>query len=158
MNRLPLLCSLLALALVCSRSFAEPPAFPIAKVIVNPGAEYADTARSWQGIPGIERAPKGRLWATWYSGDIGEGSMGNYAMRQGHAGATGEVTHRAGPSSEGGPKVFRGFTETKKHVILSAVEGSRESTTDIISRRRDSSTAQRAAHPDATTTALLRSE
>ncbi len=80
MTRRPLLCSLLALALVCSAAFAERPAFPIAKVIVNPGAEYADTARSWQGIPGIERAPKGRLWATWYSGDIGEGSMGNYAM------------------------------------------------------------------------------
>ncbi|MBC7817470.1 MAG: exo-alpha-sialidase [Planctomycetaceae bacterium] len=53
---------------------------PIAKVIVDPGAEYADSARSWQGIPGVERAPQGRLWVTWYSGDTGEGDMGNYAM------------------------------------------------------------------------------
>ena len=29
--------------------------------------------RRWQGIPGIERTPSGRLWATWYSGGEGEG-------------------------------------------------------------------------------------
>ncbi|OYW76014.1 MAG: hypothetical protein B7Z37_10750 [Verrucomicrobia bacterium 12-59-8] len=54
--------------------------FPIAKVITSPGAEYDDTKRSWQGIPGIERAGNGRLWSTWYTGDIGEGAIGNYAM------------------------------------------------------------------------------
>jgi predicted neuraminidase len=54
--------------------------FPIAQVITSPGAEYDDTQRSWQGIPGIERASNGRLWSTWYTGDIGEGAMGNYAM------------------------------------------------------------------------------
>lgn len=53
---------------------------PTATVILSPGAEFADTARSWQGIPGIERASNGRLWATWYTGDVGEGAMGNYAM------------------------------------------------------------------------------
>ncbi len=34
----------------------------------HPGPEYGHLARNWQGIPGIERAPNGRLWATWYSG------------------------------------------------------------------------------------------
>ena len=58
-------------------SAAQP---PLANVIVNPGPQYADGARSWQGIPGVERAPKGRLWVTWYSGDVGEGAMGNYAL------------------------------------------------------------------------------
>lgn len=54
--------------------------YPIAKVITNPGSEFDDLKRSWQGIPGIERAANGRLWATWYTGDVGEGAMGNYAM------------------------------------------------------------------------------
>lgn len=73
-----LLRSLALLLLIPISTFATD--YPVAKIIVNPGAEYADTARSWQGIPGIESTTKGRLWATWYSGDVGEGAMGNYAM------------------------------------------------------------------------------
>jgi predicted neuraminidase len=45
-----------------------------------PGPEYADDTRSFQGIPGIERAANGRLWAIWYAGgpdQPGEGP-GNY--------------------------------------------------------------------------------
>lgn len=49
------------------------------KVIMNPGAEYADNVRMFQGIPGIERAPNGRLWATWYGGGINEDRY-NYVM------------------------------------------------------------------------------
>ena len=45
----------------------------------NPGPEYADSKRVFQGIPGIERAPGGRLWATWYSGGQGEGPL-NYVV------------------------------------------------------------------------------
>ncbi len=37
------------------------------------GPEYADDARPFQGIPSIERAANGRLWATWYTGGPGEG-------------------------------------------------------------------------------------
>jgi hypothetical protein len=37
-------------------------------VISNPGPEYGDNVRGFQGIPGIERAGNGRLWALWYSG------------------------------------------------------------------------------------------
>ncbi|MCW0220053.1 MAG: exo-alpha-sialidase [Prosthecobacter sp.] len=59
---------------------AQEPAFPQAHVRLNPGAGYDDASRVWQGIPGIERAPKGRLWATWYSGDEGEGAIGNYML------------------------------------------------------------------------------
>lgn len=54
--------------------------FPKANVLLQPGVDYEDISRVWQGIPGIERAPKGRLWATWYSGDEGEGAIGNYAL------------------------------------------------------------------------------
>ncbi len=49
------------------------PAFHPADIITEPGPEYADEERLWQGIPGIERAPGGRLWACWYSGGEGEG-------------------------------------------------------------------------------------
>jgi len=59
---------------------AQTSAFPEANVLLTPGAEYSDVARVWQGIPGIERAKNGRLWVTWYSGDEGEGAMGNYAL------------------------------------------------------------------------------
>jgi len=67
----------IASLLFTSLAFAD---YPVAKVLTNPGPDYADTLRSWQGIPGIECAANGRLWATWYTGDIGEGAMGNYAM------------------------------------------------------------------------------
>ena len=42
------------------------------KVILHPGAEYADEVRMFQGIPGIERSAGGRLWITWYGGGTGE--------------------------------------------------------------------------------------
>lgn len=38
------------------------------KINFTPGSEYWEKSRKWQGIPGIERAPNGRLWATWYTG------------------------------------------------------------------------------------------
>ncbi len=42
-------------------------------IVTEPGEQYADNKRMFQGIPGIERAPNGRLWATWYSGGTTEG-------------------------------------------------------------------------------------
>jgi hypothetical protein len=48
-------------------------------VNMNPGPEYADEVRVYQGTPTIESAPNGRLWATWYSGGTGEGYL-NYIM------------------------------------------------------------------------------
>lgn len=44
-----------------------------------PGPEYADSVRMFQGIPGIERAANGRLWAVWYGGGTGEDHY-NYVM------------------------------------------------------------------------------
>ncbi|QIF03170.1 sialidase family protein [Roseimicrobium sp. ORNL1] len=46
----------------------------------NPGPRYWPRLRMWQGIPGIERSPNGRLWATWYTGPLAEGSEGNHAV------------------------------------------------------------------------------
>lgn len=48
-------------------------------VITNPGPEYACKDRKFQGIPAIERAPNGRLWAAWYGGGITE-DRHNYVM------------------------------------------------------------------------------
>jgi len=48
-------------------------------VVFSPGLNYSDGKRSFQGIPGIETAANGRLWATWYSGGPEEGSD-NYVV------------------------------------------------------------------------------
>lgn len=37
-----------------------------------PGERFNSEARKFQGIPTIERAPGGRLWAVWYAGPNGE--------------------------------------------------------------------------------------
>lgn len=42
-------------------------------VTTAPGAKHGTAARGFQGIPGLEIAPGGRLWATWYSGGKNEG-------------------------------------------------------------------------------------
>jgi hypothetical protein len=49
-------------------------------VITSPGPEYSASARNWQGIPGIERASNGRLWATWYTGGEGEGPYNHVVL------------------------------------------------------------------------------
>lgn len=61
----------------------------------SPGVEYSDAKRLFQGIPGIERAPKGRLWAVWYAGDKREGPQ-NYVVL---------TTSRDGGRTWSGPRV-----------------------------------------------------
>lgn len=53
--------------------FAHPP------VTFDPGPEYGPDKRNYQGIPTIERAPRGRLWAAWYAGKIWEDKY-NYVL------------------------------------------------------------------------------
>jgi hypothetical protein len=48
---------------------------PPARIVTDPGPEYAALARRFQGIPSLARSPKGRLWATWYGGK----TRGEYA-------------------------------------------------------------------------------
>lgn len=50
-----------------------------ATLVRDPGPAYGDDRRLWQGIPGIERAANGRLWAAWYSGGKTE-EPGNYIV------------------------------------------------------------------------------
>jgi predicted neuraminidase len=49
------------------------------RVLSGAAPSHSETARLWQGIPSIERAKNGRLWATWYSGGTGEGPE-NYVV------------------------------------------------------------------------------
>lgn len=48
-------------------------------VISNPKKEYVSAVKDFQGIPGIEITPAGRLWATWYAGGTTEGPE-NYVL------------------------------------------------------------------------------
>lgn len=63
-----------------SEQSLAPTAAAIAPVAnFEPGPEYADNVRMFHGIPGLERSPKGRLWATWYGGGVTE-DRHNYIM------------------------------------------------------------------------------
>jgi hypothetical protein len=42
-------------------------------IVTSPGPEYDESQRGAQGVPGIERAPGGRLWAAWYTGKAKNG-------------------------------------------------------------------------------------
>ncbi|QDU10925.1 sialidase family protein [Gimesia aquarii] len=57
----------------------DDPALVAPPINTHPGKEYADRTRLFQGIPGIERAANGRLWALWYAGGTGEGEL-NYVV------------------------------------------------------------------------------
>ena len=72
---------ILSILLAAAVSVADPALQP-PPINTAPDAEYADNTRIFQGIPGIERAANGRLWALWYAGgpdEPGEGP-GNYVV------------------------------------------------------------------------------
>lgn len=58
---------------------AADPALEAVVLNASPGDRYGPGTRVFQGIPGIARAPGGRLWATWYGGGGDEGPE-NYVM------------------------------------------------------------------------------
>lgn len=55
------------------KGFVHPP------VVFDPGPEHGPDRRNYQGIPTIERAPEGRLWASWYAGKVWEDQY-NYVL------------------------------------------------------------------------------
>lgn len=59
-------------SLAGAASDSAKPAPVLPPVNLRPGSEYADATRMFQGIPTIERAPNGRLWAAWYGGGVTE--------------------------------------------------------------------------------------
>jgi len=77
----------MALALACATQLvaapSEQPSLGITALTppyleLMPGPHYWARVRIWQGIPGITIAANGRLWATWYTGLLGEGKGMNY--------------------------------------------------------------------------------
>lgn len=56
------------------------PALKSAVVNSEPGAGYGPEHRPFKGIPGIARAPDGRLWVTWYAGGTDEGPENYVAL------------------------------------------------------------------------------
>lgn len=58
-------------------SIEQFPYFPY--LVRNPGPEFGDDRRMFQGIPSVVVTPCGRIWATWYGGGVGEGPE-NYVM------------------------------------------------------------------------------
>lgn len=73
----------------------------------NPGPEYADSARKFQGIPTIERAPNGRLWAAWYGGGVTEDAH-NYIVldTSGDDGVTWQRAMILDPDRDGPVRAF----------------------------------------------------
>lgn len=76
---LSLLLALLLMPLAALRAADETGARKPTLPDFSPKAEYADARRMHQGIPSIERARNGRLWAAWYGGGLGE-DQHNYVM------------------------------------------------------------------------------
>ena len=74
--------SLVCLASGVVHAEAIDPALQPPTINASPDREYADDARRFQGIPGIERAANGRLWAVWYAGGADENAEGpgNYVV------------------------------------------------------------------------------
>lgn len=74
----------LLLFTLLSAAWAADPHDPLQPVPLNlnPGPKYASSTRLFQGIPGLERAPNGRLWAVWYAGGPDEPTEGpgNYVV------------------------------------------------------------------------------
>ena len=69
---LSLLLALLLMPLAALRAADETGARKPTLPDFSPKAEYADSRRMHQGMPSIERARNGRLWAAWYGGGLGE--------------------------------------------------------------------------------------
>ncbi len=80
--------ALLALAVPVVQGVSQPmtttderqdPALAPPPILTSHLEQYAEDRRIFQGIPGLERAANGRLWATWYGGGPTEGPW-NYVM------------------------------------------------------------------------------
>ena len=95
----------------CSAADSSPqkdPALEAPQVNTDPGEEYADKTRLFQGIPGMERSANGRLWALWYAGGTGEGEL-NYVTL---------VTSGDDGKTWSGPKQIRVLPFTSRGVFL----------------------------------------
>jgi predicted neuraminidase len=104
---------------------------------VSLGIFGADVARSWQGIPGVERTAKGRVFVAWYTGGVKEPSpLNTVVVTYGEGGKFGPVVEMAGPRA--GSRAFdptlwmdpggrlwyiynRGNAETAEHGVYARI-------------------------------------
>jgi hypothetical protein len=68
--RLTLLALLLALPVAAAQLSESIRDLPLQPVVINthPGTEYSDQARDFAMVIGMDRTPKGRIWAAWVAG------------------------------------------------------------------------------------------
>ncbi|MFZ2277345.1 MAG: exo-alpha-sialidase, partial [Prosthecobacter sp.] len=101
-----LLCGALFVTSLLPAADATPAAIP-AVPQTSPGPAYADSARLFQGVSGIERAPNGRLWATWYGGGLTEDHE-NYILlsTSGDDGRTWQTVMVLDPDAAGPVRAF----------------------------------------------------
>ena len=69
-------------ALLCAAPTLPDAALQPATIVASPGSEYAKSQRGAQGVPAIERALEGRLWASWCTSKSPRGveSPGSYIV------------------------------------------------------------------------------
>lgn len=98
----------MSLLLCCLMLAVKAIAAPVLPAVnTAPGPEYADATRMFQGIPTIERAPNGRLWAAWYGGGVTEDKQ-NYIVLS-TSGDDGKTWQRAlvlDPDRDGPQRAF----------------------------------------------------
>ncbi|TAN35964.1 MAG: hypothetical protein EPN23_09675 [Verrucomicrobia bacterium] len=92
---------------IFSQGVTHDMALQVPRLNSTPGPEYADSVRMFQGIPAIERAPNGRLWAAWYGGGVTE-DKNNYIILD-TSGDDGQTWQRAlilDPDRDGPVRAF----------------------------------------------------
>ncbi len=106
MKHLAILFTLIALWPQLRAAETNPAATP-ATPNLSPGPEYADSARLFQGVAGVERAANGRLWATWYGGGVTE-DLHNYILvhSSGDDGKTWQSVLVLDPDGDGPVRAF----------------------------------------------------
>ena len=87
------------------KTFLEPP-----KLIKNPSSEknYSPESRKFTGISSLAISPKGRMWATWYSGITPGEDFNNYVVvaTSGDNGQTWEEVLVIDPDEQGPVRAF----------------------------------------------------
>jgi hypothetical protein len=91
-----------------SRTRNDQPYMDPPKVLENPGLEYSNQARAFQGIPSLAISPNGRMWATWYASKTPGEDANNYVVvaTSGDSGKTWTETHVIDPDGDGPVRAF----------------------------------------------------
>ncbi len=97
----------LPVLIFCSSNTTKKAFLETPKVISNVTDYYLESNRTFQGIPSIEVAENGRMWATWYAGPTAAEDSNNYVvvMTSGD-GENWQISHIVDPDVSGPVRVF----------------------------------------------------